>query len=726
MATASAKKAFPLVLTVALAAGHVACSDGAGSGDDPGSGGAGAGGAATGGGGEGAGGADPLPDGAVATTVEVEYLAAQDDGTMATFGQPFVPGEIATGKTLLARLDDGTPVRLQVDPKATHADGSLRHAVLTVELPAGAPGDRQAVELVVSSEPIVGEPPSRDDLVASGFDATVNVTSAGQGYVMSASDHLANGTPWLSGPLVSEWLVDAPVASGGTAHPHLAGRMAIRAYQGLEAVRVSVTLENTWTFVPGPQNVSYDVSVSLAGEGEVFSQPDVTHYRQSRWRRAFWRGTAPAIHVVHDADHLWRTGAVPRYAPTLNASESSLVELGDVWNTPDGDIMGPGPVDTYMPGGGARGDIGPLPRWTALYLISQDHRAFDTMVRASEQAASWPVHFRDESTGEPLSVAEHPEVAILGSDDGLPACGGDCSTPYEPDDAHQPSLAYVPYLLTGDVFHLEELQFWAAYDSVYWGDHGGPLGLVLDQQIRGQAWSLRTIAHAAYVTPDDHPFKASLWTVVDNNVDAYLERYVVDAPNALGHVVPRSGTSIAFWQDDFFTWMVGALVDMGFSQAAPLLDFKARFSVGRMTDPEFCWVMASANWVVVHDDGDAALFDTFGELYQHLVVDDPEGIAPDWIADSIRADTDAFLAAECASEAMGQLMGFPAGTMIGYPDNPESYSMNIGPALAAAVDAGLPDAELAWTTWQSRANDYAPSLDETPHWAVVPRALETP
>ncbi|MEQ9318478.1 MAG: hypothetical protein RIF41_04935, partial [Polyangiaceae bacterium] len=104
MATASAKKAFPLVLTVALAAGHVACSDGAGSGDDPGSGGAGAGGAATGGGGEGAGGADPLPDGAVATTVEVTYLAAQDDGTMATFGQPFVPGEIATGKTLLARL----------------------------------------------------------------------------------------------------------------------------------------------------------------------------------------------------------------------------------------------------------------------------------------------------------------------------------------------------------------------------------------------------------------------------------------------------------------------------------------------------------------------------------------------------------------------------------------------------------------------------------------------
>ena len=451
------------------------------------------------------------------------------------------------------------------------------------------------------------------------------------------------------------------------------------------------------------------------------------HYRQSRWRRVFWQGGAPTVHVAHDRAYLWQTGAVPRYDPALVIGESSIVALASIWDTSAGAIMESGPIDPYMPGTGARGDIGPLPVWTAQYLVGQDARSFDSMLRASEQAASWPIHFRDESTGRPLSVADHPEVAILGSDDGLPPCGGVCDSPYYPDDAHQPSLAYVPYLLTGDAFHLEELQLWATFNAFYWGDHGGALGLVGQQQIRGQAWALRTIAHAAYITPDGDAMKPYFNALVDNNIAAYIARYVDQAPNALGHVIPRSGDAIAFWQDDFFSWTMGALVDLGFDAAMPLVAYKARFPVGRMIDPGFCWVMASANWVSVEDASGMALFGDFAALYQAIVATDPDAIRPEWIADAIRSDTQAFFDAPCGGEVMGQLMGgLSAGTMIGYPDHPESYSMNIGPALAVAVDANIDGADLAWTTWRSRANDYSPSLDEAPHWGVVPRTIEQP
>ncbi len=678
----------------------------------------------------GVGGSDPLADGDVVTTVQMQALTDSPAGSFVTFGQPFIAGQLSAGKTLLARLTDGTPVRLQVDTKATHQDGSLRHAVLTAELPAIASGERLPVALVVSPDPIVGDAPALASLLATGFAATVELNVSGSPVSLDAGALLgANATLWLSGPLVSEWLVDAPMSDGQSAHPHLAGRFGVRAYAGLEQIRVSVTVENNWSFASGPRNYDYDATVTLGARGTVLSEMGVAHDRQSRWRRVFWIGRSPAVHVVHDRNDLWRSGAVPRYNPALNISNESVMTAAAVWDTPAADLMGSGPIDPYMPGPGARGDIGPLPSWTAQYLVGQDARAFETMVRASEQAASFPVHYRDANTGVALSVAEHPQVALLGNEDNLPACGGDCASPYEPDDAHQPSLAYVPYLLTGDPFHLEELQLWAAYNTFYWGDHGGGLGLVGEQQIRGQAWALRTIAHAAYITPDDHPLRGVFETIVANNIDAFVDRYVVGQPNALGHVVadPWAGGAISFWQDDFFTWMVSLLVDLGFDDATPLLAYKARFAVGRITDPDFCWTMASANWVTVEDSGGAPLFDEFGTLYEAIVASDLEAIRPASLQDAIRSDPQGFLATSCGGAEMGQRMGgFPAGTMIGWPSSPESYSMNIGAALAAAVDADVANAVDAWTTWQTRSNEYSPSLDEAPHWGIVPRRIEQP
>jgi hypothetical protein len=99
------------------------------------------------------------------------------------------------------------------------------------------------------------------------------------------------------------------------------------------------------------------------------------------------------------------------------------------------------------------------------------------------------------------------------------------------DLAHQPSFTYVPYLLTGDWFYLEEMQFWAAYSLAYTNSGAchycrgpGNAGYI-KTETRGEAWALRNIAHAAVMTPDDQPEKGYVRDKVLDNI-AVKEGYL--------------------------------------------------------------------------------------------------------------------------------------------------------------------------------------------------------
>ena len=58
-----------------------------------------------------------------------------------SFGQIFLPGTVQRGDNLQALLD-GHAAKTQVDPKAFNADGSVRHAILTIELPQMSSGQK--------------------------------------------------------------------------------------------------------------------------------------------------------------------------------------------------------------------------------------------------------------------------------------------------------------------------------------------------------------------------------------------------------------------------------------------------------------------------------------------------------------------------------------------------------------------------------------------------------
>jgi hypothetical protein len=146
-----------------------------------------------------------------------------------------------------------------------------------------------------------------------------------------------------------------------------------------------------------------------------------------------------------------------------------------------------------------------------------DKRAKDVTLGTADLSGSWSSHYRDRKTDRPISVADYPYMTVLRPTydtynkvtkqyEAFPACASStaCSTPNNHDAAHQPNLAYLPYLVTGDYYYLEELQFWAMWNSFSSnpGYREYEKGLYKSDQMRGQAWSLRTAAEAAYITPD--------------------------------------------------------------------------------------------------------------------------------------------------------------------------------------------------------------------------------
>ena len=621
-----------------------------------------------------------------------------------TFGHVFAPGDIPAGKLVGASLQGDGTVAVQTDAKATWADGSLRHAVLTLRLASLPAGTIQRVVLSPVAPMPVTSPVSASDLLASAYDASVTITIGSAVYSISAKALLAAAQAggslqsWLQGPLAGEWIVNgAPKTSGGEPHPYLNVAFHVRAYAGMTSVATDVVVENDWAFEPNPQGYTYDVAINSAGT-QAYSKAGIKHTHHSRWHKRIWWGTEQKADVKYDIDYLFATRAVPNYDRRVVITQSAISSLKT-----DYDPMNCGDLTSYMPETGAHDDIGPLPRFAALYLMTMDLNAKANVLANGGCGGSYQIHYRDKTKNMPVTLDDYPYMTILGnaSDTYNPKTGKYESFPavtngletLTPDDAHQPSIAYLPYLISGDYFFLEELLFWTNWNLFYTnpGYRDNEKGLFKSLQERGQAWDMRTLGQAAFITPDDHPQKAGLLSKLNNNIDYYTKKYADTVKtNRLGYI--DDGYSLAYepygiapWQDDFFTYSIGSLVDLGFTQATSLLLFKSRFVVGRLTDPEFCWLHATAYSLQVGKSA-SEKYRTFGEMYRANFPN--------------------------ATACTGLVMD-------GYPDSPTSYGSNMQPGLAEVVDYGAPGAAAAWAKYETR--NPRQNYSSSPQWAVVPR-----
>lgn len=668
----------------------------------------------------------PLPStGAVVTDVRFQSTATVNQtGMPVTFGQVFVQGAVPQTSTLSGKLADGTQVPLQLDVKAKHADGSVRHAVISAVLPSLASGQQQVMSLVSSAPyaPTTGATP--EAVLSAGFTAGANITLAGKAYSVSADTLLKNGkfTNWLTGPIVNEWHVSAPLkAADGSSHPHLTARFAIRSYTGSKKTRVDVTIENNWAYQPAPQNFTYDAQIVVGGQ-PVFSKAAMTHYHHARWRKVFWWGGEPKLHVKHNGPYLIQTRAVPNYDQSLTFSETVLAKMQTAYTGPRTEPMGVGAAMLQMGAAGGRPDIGILPGWAVTYMLSGDKRAKDVTMGTADLAGSWSIHYRNQNTDRPVSLIDYPYMTIFGNRtdtknpatgqlEAFPLCATStaCKTPNLHDSSHQPSFAYLPYIVTGDHYYLEEMQFWTMYNTFASnpGYRENVKGLFKKEQVRGQAWNMRSLSQAAYITPDADPLKAQFEYFLKTNLDWYNANFtnnasanrlgVLDGSNA---VIYNSQLGVAPWQDDFFTAAIGMTNELGFTAAKPLLDYKAKFPVGRINAAGVCWIDGAMYSMKVRPSTTSPLYATMAEVYK-------------------ANHTAEFLAMPCAGTTMASALNLRVGEMTGYSTMVTGYPANLQPALAYSASSNATGAASAWALFAARP--YKPNYGSGPQFAILPR-----
>ncbi len=611
-----------------------------------------------------------------------------------TFGQIFRPGDIPGGRTIVARAGD-RDVPIQIDVKRRHPDGSVRFAVISAVLAGLEAG---GIRLELAAGPDDAKPPRPTDpskaaaeLLAAGFDAAVVLAFPEGKAVRAGARKMLEAAPraWLRGPLATELLLEGPpVDAQGDADPDLNVQFQVRIYEGLNAARVSVVVENCWDTWAG--HIGYDVEVKLGAGGETaWGQKDVDHRPLSRWRKVFWWGPAPPrIHIAHDPDYLFATRALPRYDTTLEVPETILARLDASWARAKTGILENGLLCAYMPTTGLRDEIGPYPAWAVLCLLSGDARATKAVLGSGDLAGSWPIHVRSARTRRPLTLDDRPLLWMRGYRDGdryeRPRWKPDRKAPaadalkLSPDCAHQGSYAYIPYLLTGDFYYLEEAYFWAHYCllSQWTTPRQDGKGLVVGDQVRGQAWALRNIADAAFIGPDGDPQVEGLDGKIRNTLAWYARTfYGPPESNAMGFCFPRDVRDAriqnpanpdwmvtAPWEHDFLIWSLHHLAELGYEEAARPRDFELRWRVGTLTRADYDPALATPYRMVVGEKGS----DKKVRFYE------------DW---------------KKLSEENARLSK---------PGFPYAYSAWI--ALVAGVDAGFPGAGKALDVLESKAS----------------------
>ena len=715
----------------------------------------------------------PAPVGAITTVQLQNTIATAQTNAVVTFGHAFKQGDVPTRNTVIAKDSLGNPVTLQVDKKATYADGTLRHAVLTAKLPTLAGSATIPITLfaqvdavaptLVSLASLLLDPTfdsqvslnvynfkSVGSITNSGTTATATITghgwATGQSVTIESANQAAyNGTfavtvvdantvtytmssvpagpatgiitarygnpvlytasartllqtttpkPWLSGPEVSEWIVGGPVKdASGVPHPHLTAYFHIRAYAGspITKVRVDAVVENNWTFKAGATAFLYLPTVTVGGT-TIYNNggASLTQYHHTRWHQiGWWNNSDPQIFVQHNTRYLRDTKAVPNYA-SITLQESVLSSYSQSI-TP----MSIANMLFYWPDTGYSSQIGMMPEWYASYIISGDIRAYNGVLANDSAGGSYSYHYRDENTGLVPSIDTYPTLSEQYPETGLVAGAG--GNPNTHDTSHSPLIGYLGYMLTGDYYYLEELQFLANYNFLYNNyvyrqyDKG-----VLSGQNRAMAWGIRTIAAAAAITPDSSPLQSYFVNKLNNNLDDKAVKWSLPPTNNLGAIQdynwnPPSSIYYSPWQNNFFVATVNWTVELGFNSvnALSLRNWFNKWPTGLMGQDNsgFCPYFAGEYNFTAGIVDASNNYRSFLSLYQAQYPVESANPCP------------------------------TSGLMNGYSNLPNGYYSNMQPALAMAVDAGT----ATQATWNKFVSLGTADYTGAPVWGIVPR-----
>jgi hypothetical protein len=618
-----------------------------------------------------------------------------------TISRIFRQGEIRTFPQ--ARID-GSAVATQADVKSRWPDGSVQHAILSFEVSIATTQwlNVDFIQQVTCTCGATGGGPSISDLLAGAysFDPVMKITAAGQTYAVSARELIQKGAVrlWVHGPLVTQLIIEDrtpalvyDVAFNGqkALHPMFIATF----YRGQRSVKVEYIAENVWA--TRLQDITYDVALG-SGTQPQYSRSGFKHASRTRWRKTLWTENSPGpLHIDHNLAYMVQSKVIPHFDYTIRLNGAALYDAiytapptqcasagswESIRGTARADIGGSAQVCTYMAAPGGRADIGVVPLWHIRYLYAMAldtplvSRLYEAMMANAEVSGLLGTHVRESVVGRRY-VTSSPEDAFgrFVSLDARPtltfkAVWSDAApedalarvrvgttvmpenTGIGPDLAHFPSLAYIPYLLTGDYYLLEELHAAASwtlglsqYDA--WRVRNPHVNGILSDYARGEAWGLRNLAHAAFASPDgsaekryftsrvevnlavregehgvttgaffspcatrfDRKTEQSAWcygnqlsTVKDRNPLGFLDGGIGDARYMSSFDTSRVKSAMSMWMWNYMYITLGHIAELGFGNRA-LLDRHLELMQALITHPDSHMKVLGAYTIPVQD-----------------------------------------------------------------------------------------------------------------------------
>lgn len=516
----------------------------------------------------------------------------------------------------------------QCDIKTRWDDGSIRFAVLTAPVVTAG-----AYDVAPTT------PSTATALVprATAAEVRLDVVAGTSRTLYTARLPAARSTDrWLDGAqVVEERHRLRALDAAGAAHPFLTVLIDLRTYRD-GSRRLDVAVENILDQA-GARPVTYSVAIVADGVTH-WSHADVTHFYLTRWRRTLPLGLTESD-VRLDLRPFFAARALPRYLDlvlkTIYHPAGTYGSTHPRAGKAKFDILEGGDLNPDMTAHGGRAELAPYPDWTASYLVHQDSVQKRYVLAAGDTAGSWGVHVREPDGGTHAGIGDSRLVCIdqrpnywldawhsgaypwSKAADGTWIAGGAVQRAMPPhgpagsqriadrgfyyaDIAHQPSLAYVPYLVTGDRWYADEVRYWANYcllatfQDAYYNARGGSAGIMLRNETRGIAWAIRNVSDAAAYLPDGDPARPYLAQKLMNTLRALDARAATPGPLGVawlgyrnGPVSPTTQLGVALWEHAYLTWAIDHAVRHGFDAGKDFRDQVSDFQLRLFTTPGY-------------------------------------------------------------------------------------------------------------------------------------------
>jgi hypothetical protein len=661
------------------------------------------------------------------------------------FQRAFAEGEIADYPQILV---DDTPITTQADVKARWDDDSVKHCILSAIVASAA--NATDLELTFQNQvsgnntALTKEEMQHADF---DFDAVISldvssVLTASARAMLDADDYVV----WCAGQIATT-IILGDHSTGAAYDMDWGGSVPFRPtfiatfWNASKRVEIAAIGEQTNAEALGDLTGDLVITKGDASPTSAYTNGDLVTYVGSRWVVRFWIGTAPsaAVTLNHNLTYLKDTLAFPNYDTAISVTEGALSSVYSLWQSKSTDLYDAGWWTKAMSTSGGRPEIGPMPRWSALWLYTGDYRMREIALKQADLAAAWPMHFRESATGKrllrsegagstgmglPISAADRRTTSLASGysysetvvGDRLKVLGANVSSGWTSDLAHQPDAFSTAYALTGDPFYLEQMHFWASY-SVHVqngaantehygrGPTGAEGGLYFGES-RAAAWLLRNRALACYWTPDDHAMKECLEVMMDDGLAHWEGRFAIAGGAYTAHAVytwadgenfPTTTNPLHFMSKDSdklsggqSNWMVnygivalGIAKDLGWDTDA-ILEWLSVWYFAMLTDEDFNPFMMSDYQQKTGPTGNSVFYSDWADVKAGGLAGDQT--KTEFANEDVEHGYD--LIATCASAYLTHITGGPA----------------------------------ARTFMEEECYDVFPDTETNPKWCILPRA----